>query len=134
MADDDDEAKAAEAHRARLQEIKDAEAAQLRAIDERFQEHKTQLDKDLAELGAADASEKAELKEKIKHLEEHRDQQIKDAEERAKHKENEHTMVVPPSDLSPQQVPPGQEHVTETTPPGSEHATAGGKRGWKKIW
>lgn len=131
--DDDDKAKAREEAAEAKRKAEDEHRERLREIDERFATHKADLDRQLSELGAADAKEKAELRQEVEELKEWKQQAVKDAEERERNAATQNTMVVPPGDLQPQQSQ-GHDDVNEPTPPGTEHATAGGKKGWRRWY
>ncbi len=80
-----------------------------------------------SELHASDKKEKEELKAEIAELKEHKEKMEKANEDRDKVKGSESTMVLPPSDIPPQQPNVG------TQPP--THDQSGKKRSrWKSAW
>lgn len=107
-----------------------AEVKPLPDLDKITPKHLADLERkirdEMTELHAKDHEEKEELKRQLAELQEHKEKQEKAEEEKDKTKSSEHTMVLPPSDIPPQQPNP-----VPTTHEGSD-----GKKAsfWKRAW
>lgn len=82
---------------------------------------------ELSELHAGDKAEREELKVELAELREYKEKQEQAQAERDKVESSQHTMVLPPNDIPPQQPSP-----PPNTHPGVEGNGRKGK--WKSLW
>ena len=89
---------------------------------------KREIRDEMTDLHSSDKEERAELKRQLDELNEYKAKQEAAQAERDKVETSQHTMVLPPEDIPPQQPNPNESTKGE---PGAEGKP---KRGWKGIW
>jgi hypothetical protein len=103
-------------------EVEEKLAEHRREMEDHFQTAREKLLEEIRGLGASEATEKAELKEKLTKLTEWQEAQIKAQEDADKIVGDKHTIVTPPEQLAPPVQPPTGEQPSgapeETKPKG----------------
>jgi seryl-tRNA synthetase len=84
---------------------------------EDLEKYRAEIRRELEEARSADKSERDELKEELKKVNDWIAEQRK-AQEKKAESDDKHTMVVPPANITPQQAP-----QQPSTQPSSEHTT-----------
>lgn len=97
-------------------------------INNLFESHKNSIMEEIRSLGAGQQAEKDQLLAQVQDLSEWKKEQLKAADEREKVKGDEHTIVTPPANIPPPQVP------TPSGQPGQVDSGPTGRRGFHRFW